>query len=152
MACLLGWSLLALAWIDVRAMILPDILTLPLLLMGLLVTEVRNPAALTDHALAAALGYSGLCLLAWSYRRFRGQDGLGPGDAKLLGAMGAWLGPGLLPAIVFLAACSGLLFAGVLMLAGKRVTPATALPFGPCLALAGWILWLYGDTLSDWLD
>lgn len=149
--CLLGWTLLTVAWIDLRTMLLPDVLTLPLLAIGLTVTGAARPDALADHMLAAALGYLSLSAVAWSYRRLRGRDGLGMGDAKLLGAIGAWLGLGELPFALLLAACAGLAAAAGAALAGKRMTAATAIPFGPFLALSGWLLWLYGDWINDWL-
>ncbi len=149
-ACGLGWTLLAAAWIDARTMLLPDVLTLPLLLAGLVVTAWFSPDDLADHALAAALGYLLLFVTARVYRGLRGRDGLGEGDAKLLGALGAWLGLGALPFVLVLAACSGLAAAGAGALAGKRVTAATAIPFGPFLAFAGWLLWLYQDWLLRW--
>ena len=149
--CLLGWTLLTLAWIDIRVMLLPDVLTLPLLVAGLVVTEVRDPGSLAGNVVAAVIGYSGLAAIAWAYRRLRGRDGLGMGDAKLLGAIGAWLGLGLLPFTLLLAACLGLLAAGGAMLAGMRVSATTRIPFGGCLALAAWLMWIYSDLLDDWL-
>jgi leader peptidase (prepilin peptidase)/N-methyltransferase len=150
--CGLGWTLLALGWIDARTMTLPDVLTLPLLAMGLIVTGLRDLNALASHAMAAGLGYCSLVGVAWLYFRLRGRDGLGRGDAKLLAAAGAWLGPALLPHTVFLAACAGLFYVGGAWLAGRRMTGATALPFGPCLALAIWLLWLYADDVEYWLS
>jgi leader peptidase (prepilin peptidase)/N-methyltransferase len=151
-ACLLGWTLLTAAWIDVRTMLLPDQLTLSLLVAGLLMTAVTSPESLLDHCLAAALGYSLLFVTAWTYRRLRGRDGLGLGDAKLLGALGAWLGLADLPIVLLLSSCIGLLAAAAGALAGRRVTAATAIPFGPFLALAGWLLWLYTDLFDRWLS
>ena len=81
----------------------------------------------------------------------RGRDGLGLGDAKLLAAIGAFVGLNLLPLTLLLAACAGLLAAGAAALAGRRMTSATAIPFGPFLALSGWLLFLYADRLTDWL-
>ena len=146
--CLLGWTLLAAAWIDLRTLILPDVLTLPLLLAGLAATTVISPDDVADHALAAGLGYLLLFATGWIYRRLRGRDGLGMGDAKLLGALGAWLGLSALPAVLLVASCLGLAAAGIAMLFGKRMTGATAIPFGPLLAISGWLLWLYGDWLA----
>ena len=140
--CLLGWTLLTLAWIDVRTMILPDVLTLPLLMAGLIVTWLMASDALLEHVLGAVFGYLGLTAVAWGYRWLRGREGLGMGDARLLGAAGAWLGLSALPFVVLLAACLGLLAAGIALVAGTRVTAATAIPFGPFLALATWLAWL----------
>jgi len=151
LACLLGWALLTAAWIDIRTMILPDALTLPLLAAGLIVTAVTDPDSLTDHAVAAALGYLLLFATARAYRVLRGRDGLGLGDAKLLAALGAWIGLSNLPVVLLLASCLGLAAAGAGLLFGKRVTAATAIPFGPFLALAGWLAWLYADWFNRWL-
>jgi leader peptidase (prepilin peptidase)/N-methyltransferase len=145
LACLLGWTLLTAGWIDMRTMLLPDVLTLPLLVAGLAATAVVNPDALLDHALAAVLGYLLLFGTAWAYRRLRGRDGIGAGDAKLLAALGAWLGIGSLPVVLLLASCLGLIAAGGAMLFGRRLTAATAIPFGPFLSFAGWLIWLYPD-------
>ena len=145
--CFLGWVLLALGWIDWRWMRLPDSLTLPLLVAGLLFTLIAEPTVVTDHAAAAAAGYLGLRCVAWCYRLARGRDGIGGGDAKLLGAAGAWLGLAWLPFVVLLGALLGLATAATLALTGHRMRATTALPFGPPLALALWVLWLHGDWL-----
>jgi len=145
--CLLGWTLLVLVWIDWEHLRLPDALTLPLLLAGLAVTAWLTPDALTAHAAAAALGWLALLGLGVLYRRLRGRDGLGEGDAKLLGAAGAWVGPAGLPSIVLLAAVIGLAVALIAWLAKRNVSSATAIPFGPCLAAALWADWLHGSPL-----
>lgn len=136
--CGFGWVLLALAWIDWHAMILPDVLTLPLIPAGLLATLWLDPERATDHALAAALGYTALRGLALLYRRVRGREGLGEGDAKLLAALGAWVGLEGLPTVVLGAALAGLAAAGIMWLRGGEMRATTAIPFGPFLALAGW--------------
>jgi leader peptidase (prepilin peptidase) / N-methyltransferase len=143
--CLLGWALLALGWIDWQWMRLPDVLTLPLLLAGLGVTLLWYPEATVAHAAAAVVAYLSLQGLGFAYRRLRGRDGLGAGDAKLLAAAGAWLGLAFLPWIVLLAASTGLVAALALALGGRRIDASTALPFGPWLALALWLLWLCRD-------
>jgi leader peptidase (prepilin peptidase)/N-methyltransferase len=145
--CGLGWTLLTLSWIDMGWMRLPDVLTLPLLLAGLLVTLATQPEAITGHAAGAAAGYLGLRAVAWCYQSLRGREGIGAGDAKLLGASGAWLGLAWLPTVVLLAALLGLAAAGWLAVKGRTLRADTALPFGPCLALAFWLLWLHGDWL-----
>jgi leader peptidase (prepilin peptidase) / N-methyltransferase len=140
---LFGWWLLALGWIDLRRWILPDVLTLPLVLAGLLEAALLAPAALLWRAIGAVLGYLSLAAVAFLYRRLRGRDGLGEGDAKLLAASGAWIGAAALPSVVLAASVGGLV--GALLLAAKRRLGAqTALPFGPFLALATWLVWLFG--------
>lgn len=141
--CVLGWALLALAWIDQATFWLPDVLTLPLVLAGLAATWWLQPWAVADHAIGAAAGYALLRVVSWAYRLFRGREGLGEGDAKLLAAAGAWLGWQALPLVLTGAALAGLVAAGLAMALGRRVGAATALPFGPPLAAATWIAWLY---------
>jgi leader peptidase (prepilin peptidase)/N-methyltransferase len=142
--CLLGWGLLALAWIDANTRLLPDALNLPLLAIGLAATAWLAPEDAGDHALAAAVGVSFFLAVAATYRRLRGRDGLGMGDAKLMGVAGAWVGLAALPWVVFAAAVLGLLAAGVWQLGGGRVGRTTAIPFGPFLALAIWAIRLTG--------
>ena len=141
--CGLGWTLLALAWIDWDSMTLPDVLTLPLIPAGLVATLWLEPELTTGHAIAAALGYAAFAGLAWLYRRFRGREGLGQGDAKLLAALGAWTGLEGLPMVVLGAALAGLAVALVLGLRGRVMDAATPIPFGPCLALAGFAVRLH---------
>ena len=140
----LGWWLLALAWIDWRHMILPDALTLPLIPFGLLVAATLEPDELWNTLLGAACGYLGLRAIAWIYHWQTGRHGLGRGDAKLLGAAGAWVGVTGLPSVVAGAALAGLAATGAMLLAGERLDRHTALPFGPFLAAATWLVWLLG--------
>ncbi len=138
--CTLGWAALLLSWIDWRAMLLPDVITLPLLLLGLLLCWWADPAMLPDHALAAVCGYALLRAIALFYRRLRGREGMGAGDAKLLAAGGAWLGLQALPLMLFGGAVATLLLA----LATGRTRGGDAVPFGPGLAVAMWVVFLVG--------
>ena len=142
--CFLGWWLLALGWIDIRRWLLPDALTLPLVIAGLAAAAAFDPEQLTDRALGAALGYLSLRVVALLYRVLRGREGLGHGDAKLLAASGAWVGAIALPQLVLGAAVSALSAAACLRLAGVRLRAHSALPFGPFLALMTWLIWLLG--------
>lgn len=145
----LGWTLLALAWIDQRHFLLPDALTLPLAVAGLLVPWLIAPYLLQHHLIGMAAGYLAFAGIAWLYRRWRGRSGLGLGDAKLLGALGAWVAwPGL-PTVVVYAALSGLVMVLVLAVCGQRIEPGRRLPFGPHLCLGGWLVWLYGPLLMS---
>jgi leader peptidase (prepilin peptidase) / N-methyltransferase len=140
--CLLGWWLLALGWIDVRRWLLPDALTLPLVIAGLAAAVALDRDGLADRMLGAAVGYLALRAIAILYRALRGREGLGQGDAKLLAASGAWVGASGLPQVILIAALAGLFAAACLRLAGLRLGPRSALPFGPFLALATWLVWL----------
>jgi leader peptidase (prepilin peptidase)/N-methyltransferase len=145
--CALGWTLLTLAWIDWEHMLLPDALTLPLILAGLGATLLRDPSAISEHAVAAAVGYLAFRIIEIGYRRLRGRDGLGQGDAKLLAAAGAWLGLAPLPTVVFIAAALGLAIAAGLRSAGQAMHRATAIPLGPALCAAIWLAWLGFDPI-----
>ncbi len=146
--CLLGWWLLALGWVDLRSWLLPDALTLPLVVAGLVAAAAFDPEQLSDRSLGAAAGYLSLFTIAALYRRLRRREGLGGGDAKLLAAAGAWVGVAALPQVILVAALSALAAAGGLRLAGIRLTAQSPLPFGPFLALATWVLWLHGPILG----
>jgi leader peptidase (prepilin peptidase)/N-methyltransferase len=141
---LLGWWLLALAWIDWRRLLLPDTLTLPLIALGLAAAWALAPGELWSRAAGAAAGYLGLWVVAWLYRRLRGRDGLGLGDAKLLAAAGAWVGVAALPSVLAGAALAALAAAAAMTIAGRRLDRHAALPFGPFLAAATWLVWLFG--------
>ena len=136
-----------LGWIDVRRWLLPDSLTLPLIIAGLAGAVAFDPEQLTDRALGAALGYLSLRAIAVLYRGLRNREGLGHGDAKLLAASGAWVGAMALPQVVLGAAVLALFTAACLRLAGVRLGPGSAVPFGPFLALATWLVWLLGPFL-----
>ncbi len=141
--CVLGWTLLALAWIDVRAMILPDVLTLPLLLAGLAFSLILDPDRIADHALGAAIGWLIFWAVARLYRALRDREGLGGGDMKLLAAAGAWVTWSGLGPVMLIAALIGLAVGLCVRLRGAKPTGATVIPFGAPLALAAWIVWLY---------
>ncbi|WP_215846831.1 prepilin peptidase [Candidatus Pantoea bituminis] len=133
----LCWTLLALTLIDIKHQLLPDALTLPLLWLGLLLhVYALLPGSLGDAVIGAAAGYSLLWLLATSYRCLRRCEGLGMGDAKLLAALGAWLGWQSLPELLLIAAGGGLTW----MLLNQSLfnqALSRAIPFGPWLSLAG---------------
>lgn len=150
LGCGLGWALLTLAWIDWEHMLLPDALTLPLVLAGLGATWLLDPASVTGHAMAAATGYLAFRGIELAYRRLRGRDGLGQGDAKLLAAAGAWVGLAALPTVVLLAALAGLTIAAALHGAGRAMQAGSAIPFGPALCAALWAVWLGLDPIP-WL-
>ncbi len=146
LGCILGWTLLALGWIDWHTLRLPDALTLPLLLAGLGAAWLDSLSALFAGVVGALAGYAALAAVSVWYRAMRGREGLGRGDAKLLAAGGAWLGWSPLPWVLLGAALAGLLLALLRRARGTQLTGTTALPFGPPLALAIWTIWLFGTS------
>ncbi|HEX4506724.1 MAG TPA: A24 family peptidase [Alphaproteobacteria bacterium] len=145
--CVLGWTLLALAWIDARHMILPDVLTLPLVLAGLVFAWFLDPPFIADHAIGAMAGWLLFWTISHVYRRLRGRDGLGEGDAKLMAAAGAWLSWMGLGPVMLVGAVTGLAVALTMRLRGRDISGATAIPFGPPLAFAIWVVWIYAPSM-----
>lgn len=135
--CLFGWTLLTLAWIDIRTTLLPDCLTLPLLAGGVAQSVLYRPG-LGDALIGAAAGYGVIWLIAAAYRRWRGRDGIGLGDAKLLACAGAWLGWQALPSIVLAASAGALAVIGAGALLGRPARHDGAIAFGPFLAASMW--------------
>jgi len=149
LACGLGWSLLCLSWIDAETFLLPDVLTLPLVLAGLAASIPGGRDAMLDAGIGAAVGFCALWLVARVYRGLTQEDGLGDGDFKLFAAAGAWTGWEFLPWVVFMASVFGLIAALAARAVGREVTRKTRIPFGPFIAAAIWVayLLLHGDLL-----
>lgn len=145
--CLFGWALLALAIIDLRTLTLPHVITMPLIGAGLLVGYAVTPTPWALHLLGALAGWGVLSTIYYVYLWLRGREGLGRGDAWLFAAAGAWLSLGGLPSVLLIAAVLGL--AGGLIRAFWRGTDTLSrpLPFGPPLAAATWLVWLYGPLV-----
>ncbi|MBK0091328.1 A24 family peptidase [Erwinia sp. S59] len=133
----LFWLLLTVAIIDYEHYLLPDVITLPLLWLGLLLKAVEwIPGSLRDAVFGAVIGYSALWLIRYIYQNFSGRLALGLGDAKLVAALGAWLGWALLPYVLLLA-CSGAICALFIAKMGWQRDLNQPLAFGPWIALAG---------------
>ena len=135
-----GWTLVALALLDVRHFWLPDALTLPLILSGFAAAAVMPEISFTDRLVGATCGYGLIEALRFGYRRTSGRDGLGAGDAKLFAAIGAWLGLACLPWVLVLAASSGLAIVGYRACRGKPYSRHDRLPLGTLLCMAAILL------------
>lgn len=148
-----SWVLLTLALIDFDTTLLPDSITLPFLWAGLLLAALGiSPVKLTDAVWGAAAGYLALWSVYWLFKLLTGKEGMGYGDFKLLGALGAWLGWQYLPMIILLSSLVGALVGGTLLVT-KLIKRDQGIPFGPYLAAAGWIALLWGDSiLHTWLQ
>lgn len=144
---LLGLALLTLAVIDIRHFYLPDVLTLPLIAMGILTSLAEPRLDLLSSSLGAAIGYGSFALVAWLYRKIRGRDGLGLGDAKLFAAAGAFVGWQGLPLVLLVASTGGLVVILLLRLRGRVISNEDIIPFGPFLALGFWLVWLYAPPV-----
>ncbi|WAG06384.1 A24 family peptidase [Aeromonas jandaei] len=148
-ALLLTWVLVALTFIDLDKMLLPDQLTLPLLWGGLLFNLSGGFAPLADAVIGAMAGYLVLWSLYWAFKLLTGKEGMGYGDFKLLAALGAWLGWQALPIILLLSSLVGAII-GISLIALRKHHQGNPIPFGPYLAIAGWIALLWGDTITRW--
>ena len=147
--CLLGWALLTLSAIDLRSYRLPDFLTLPLIVMGVVFNSIVTPEHSIHFVIGAIAGYILFVLVAFLYRKFRGREGLGLGDAKLLAAAGAWVGWQGLPAVIMIAAILGISLVLIWRLKSKQNLSTTKIPFGPFLSTGLWITWLYGPLVLN---
>ncbi|ANT66433.1 A24 family peptidase [Aeromonas hydrophila] len=148
-ALLLTWVLVALTFIDLDKMLLPDQLTLPLLWGGLLFNLTGGFAPLADAVIGAMAGYLVLWSLYWAFKLLTGKEGMGYGDFKLLAALGAWLGWQALPIVLLLSSLVGA-FIGIGLILLRNHHQNKPIPFGPYLAIAGWIALLWGDTITRW--
>jgi leader peptidase (prepilin peptidase)/N-methyltransferase len=137
-----GWLLITLAVLDARHLWLPDALTLPLAALGLTLGDWVLPAPFPDRVIGAVAGATFLALVAFAYRKLRGREGLGLGDAKLLGAIGAWMGWQALPFVLLIASVTALLWALALRATGKPIDARTRIPLGTFLCLAVVPTWM----------
>ncbi|MGO4765232.1 A24 family peptidase [Cupriavidus sp. 2KB_3] len=142
-AIVMVWSLVTLTMIDADTQLLPDQITLPLLWLGLLLNLNGAFAPLADAVIGAAAGYLLLWSIYWLFKLLRGKEGMGYGDFKLMGALGAWFGWQALPALVLLSSVVGAMF-GIVLLVVRRQGRETPFPFGPFIAGAGLIVLFFG--------
>ncbi|MDB5675230.1 MAG: peptidase [Sphingomonas bacterium] len=138
-----GWLLLALAALDLAIFWLPNQLTIILAVGGLLTGVIGIDPPLTTRLIGGAAGFAGLWCVGQGYRLLRKREGLGGGDPKLLGAIGLWLGWAMLPAVLLLAALTGLALVLVGHLSGRAARLDDRVPFGALLAIAAYPAWLF---------
>jgi len=156
----LTWFLIALTFIDIDHQLLPDVLTLPLLWLGLALSTLVGtfdlapsgalaiPVDLRASVIGAMAGYLSLWSIYHLFRLATGKEGMGYGDFKLLAALGAWMGWKMLVPIVLISAAVGAV-TGIILLALQRRHRSTPIPFGPFLAAAGWLMLLFGPELVE---
>ena len=148
-ACALGlsWSLISLSAIDFDTQLLPDSITLPLLWAGIVANYFELFVSLEESVLGAIFGYLSLWLVFWGFKLATGKDGMGYGDFKLLAVLGAWLGWQVLPIVIILSSVVGACV-GIAMMVFTSHDKSKPIPFGPYLAVAGWIALLWGDDIT----
>jgi leader peptidase (prepilin peptidase)/N-methyltransferase len=155
----LTFALVAISMIDYDHQLIPDSIVMPLLWVGLgmsLFHPVSGAETLfvspVDSIIGAMAGYLSLWSVYQLFKLITGKEGMGYGDFKLLAALGAWLGWQSLHLIILLSAVVGAIF-GIAMIVLRGRDRQLPIPFGPYLAMAGWVTMLYGDNIwNAYLD
>ncbi|MBV6752762.1 A24 family peptidase [Pseudomonas chlororaphis] len=143
----LTWGLLAMSLIDADHQLLPDALVLPLLWLGLIANHFGLFTDLDDALWGAVAGYLSLWSVYWLFKLLTGKEGMGHGDFKLLAMLGAWGGWQILPLTILLSSLVGAVL-GLILLRLRNAQTSTPIPFGPYLAIAGWIALLWGGQIT----
>ena len=146
-ALAITWTLIALTMIDTDTQLLPDNMTLPLLWLGLILNAFTTFTTLESALWGAIFGYLSLWSVYWLFKLLTGKEGMGYGDFKLLAALGAWFGWQLLPIIILVSSVVGAVI-GISMILVKGKDKNIPIPFGPYLAIAGWITLIWGEQLK----
>jgi len=146
---LLSYALICLTMIDVDHMLLPDQITLPFLWLGLLLNLNGLIVPLSDAVIGASVGYLSLFSVFWLFKLITGKEGMGHGDFKLLALFGAWTGWQLLAILILMASVVGAVI-GISLMLFKNHQREQAIPFGPYLAIAGWITLMWGEKIWSW--
>lgn len=147
-ALLFTWSLIALAFIDIDHHLLPDSINLPVLWLGLILSLFEVFTDAHSSIIGAAAGYGTLWIVFQLFKLATGKEGMGFGDFKLLALFGAWLGWQSLPLIIILSSLTGAIFGVATIIFAKR-NHSMPIPFGPYLAVAGWIALIWGEAIKQ---
>ncbi|MBU0455375.1 MAG: A24 family peptidase [Gammaproteobacteria bacterium] len=145
---LFTWLLIAITFIDLEHQIIPDVLTYPLLWIGLTYSCFGLFSNSRDAILGAAIAYLFFWVLGKAFYWVTKKEGIGHGDYKLLAAVGAWLGWELLPLVLLLSGLLGIVFGGGFLLI-RKLSKNTPIPFGPFIALAAWVALIWGFDITQ---
>ncbi|MDH3615101.1 MAG: A24 family peptidase [Gammaproteobacteria bacterium] len=155
MAIIMTLTLVPISMIDADTQLIPDSIVLPLMWIGLLMSLFHPVAgsetlfiAPRDAIVGAIAGYLSLWSVYWLFKLVTGKEGMGYGDFKLLAALGAWLGWQQLPTIILMSALVGAIV-GISLMVFRNHERSVPIPFGPYLAMAGWVTMLWGDTIKN---
>ncbi len=145
---ILTWALISLSMIDLHTQLLPDIITLPLVWLGLLLSTQNLYVDSKTSIIGAVVGYLSLWSVYKLFKLLTNKEGMGYGDFKLLAVFGAWLGWQPILLIILLSSFVGAIFGiGMIVFAGRD--SQLKIPFGPYIAIAGWVAFLWGDLMID---
>ncbi|MCI0507718.1 MAG: A24 family peptidase [Gammaproteobacteria bacterium] len=145
----LTWALIALSVIDFDHKLLPDDITLSFLWIGLVLNLFGLFTDSTSSIIGAIAGYLSLWSVYWAFKRLTGKEGMGYGDFKLLAMLGAWMGWQSLPGIILLSSFVGAII-GISLIVFCGRDKNIPIPFGPYLAIAGWVYLLWGTHITQW--
>lgn len=144
---LLTWALVSLSLIDADTQLLPDSIVLPMLWLGLIANSFGLFTDMHSALWGAVFGYLSLWSVYWLFKLITGKEGMGYGDFKLLAMLGAWGGWQVLPLTILLSSLVGAIL-GIIILKTRGDASSTPLPFGPYLAIAGWIAIIWGEWIT----
>lgn len=145
-ALLITWTLIVLSFIDFEHQLLPDDITIPLLWLGIIASIFNIFIDLETSIIGAIFGYGSLWLIYIFFKLITGKEGMGYGDFKLFAALGAWFGWQFLPLIIIISSFLGAII-GICMITFKSHNKSIPIPFGPYLAISGWISLLWGNDI-----
>ena len=145
---LLTWVFIALSGIDLDTQLLPDSITLPFLWLGIAFNLFGTFTNLQSSVIGAMAGYLSLWSVYWLFKIITGKDGMGFGDFKLLAVISAWLGWQILPLTIILSSLAGAVI-GISLILFKSHGREVPIPFGPYLAIAGWVALCWGQDLTE---
>lgn len=143
-----GWGLLVLAFIDAHHQLLPDAIVLPLLWLGLIANHFGLFVDLDDALMGTIAGYISFWSIYWIFKLATGKEGMGYGDFKLLAMLGAWGGWQILWMVILLSSVAAAVY-GLTAMRLNRMPEGAPMPFGPFLAVAGFVALLWGALLES---
>ncbi|MFT6407712.1 MAG: leader peptidase (prepilin peptidase)/N-methyltransferase [Arenicella sp.] len=144
---ILTWVLVTLSFIDFDHKLLPDDIVIPTLWLGLGLSLVPVFSDIDSAVIGAIIGYLVFWIVFQIFLRLTGKEGMGYGDFKLMALLGAWLGWPYLPQIILISSVLGSIV-GIALIVIKKESGQLAIPFGPYIALAGWLAMIYGDEIN----
>jgi leader peptidase (prepilin peptidase)/N-methyltransferase len=139
-------ALLVIIFIDIRHQIIPDVISLPGIVLGFLFSLVSDTLSWQSSLIGLLVGGGVLYAVAFFYALLRKIDGMGGGDIKLLAMIGAWLGWQSLPFVIFASSTTGAVV-GIVAMRRQKKGGQTRIPFGPFLSLAALVYMFYSDKI-----